>query len=79
MVVKIREHDELPPEDFNDYITIDDKFYFRFPEKPKNRDDEPSKPKNSQEAWELIEKMLKAVAQISWKIFSEPDLEPVLN
>ncbi|MDA3917187.1 MAG: DUF6178 family protein [Deltaproteobacteria bacterium] len=69
MVVKIREHDELPPEDFNDYITIDDKFYFRFPEKPKNRDDEPSKPKNSQEAWELIEKMLKAVAQMDLSVF----------
>jgi hypothetical protein len=69
MVVKVREHDDPPPEDFNDYITLDDKFYFRFPEKPENRDDEPSKPKNSQEAWELIEKMLKAVAQMDLSVF----------
>ncbi|MEN8211551.1 MAG: DUF6178 family protein [Thermodesulfobacteriota bacterium] len=69
MVVKVREHDEPPPEDFNDYITIDDKFYFRFPEKQKNRDDKPSKPKNSHEAWELIEKMLKAVAQMDLSVF----------
>ena len=33
MDIRIREHDETPPEDFDDYITLDDKFYFRFPEK----------------------------------------------
>ncbi len=69
MVVKVREHDELPPEDFNDYITIDDKFYFRFPEKSKTSGDEPSKPGNSQEAPELIETMLKAVAQMDLSVF----------
>ncbi|NDY73007.1 hypothetical protein DO021_16435 [Desulfobacter hydrogenophilus] len=31
MYIFIREHDEVPPEDFEDYITLDDKFYFRFP------------------------------------------------
>jgi hypothetical protein len=69
MVVKVREHDDPPPEDFNDYITIDDKFYFRFPEKSKTDDDEPSKPDNNQEAPELIEKMLKAVAQMDLSVF----------
>lgn len=33
MEIVIREHDEVPPDDFDDYITLDDKFYFRFPEK----------------------------------------------
>ncbi len=31
MSVRIREHDQIPPEDFDDYITFDDTFYFRFP------------------------------------------------
>ncbi len=31
MTIHIREHDEVPPEDFDDYTTIDDTFYFRFP------------------------------------------------
>ncbi len=69
MVVKIREHDELPPEDFGDYITLDDKFYFRFPKKVENNGPESSKPKNNQEAWELIEKMLKAVAEMDLSVF----------
>ena len=75
MVVKVREHDDIPPEDFNDYITIDDKFYFRFPAKSKNPeqlnniDDEPLKPENNQEAPELIENMLKAVAQMDLSVF----------
>lgn len=34
MEIKIREHDQLPPSDSDDYITFDDKFYFRFPDKP---------------------------------------------
>ncbi len=69
MVVKVREHDDPPPEDFNDYITIDDKFYFRFPEKLKGSDDEPLTPDNNQEAPELIETMLKAVAQMDLSVF----------
>lgn len=36
MTIVIREHDDPPPSDFDDYITLDDKFYFRFPE-PKKR------------------------------------------
>ncbi len=69
MVVKVREHDDIPPEDFNDYITIDDKFYFCFPEKSKNSGDEPLKSGNSQKAPELIEKMLKYVAQMDLSVF----------
>lgn len=33
MTIVVREHDEFPPSDFDDYITLDDKFYFRFPDK----------------------------------------------
>ncbi|MBU8850201.1 MAG: hypothetical protein KOO64_11705, partial [Desulfobacterales bacterium] len=73
MEIKVREHDEPPPSDFDDYITIDDKFYFRFPGKPQNvaegSDDDRPKPEDSQEAWELIEKMVKAVAQMDLSIF----------
>ncbi|MBU8911805.1 MAG: hypothetical protein KOO65_11105 [Desulfobacterales bacterium] len=73
MEIKVREHDEPPPSDFDDYITIDDKFYFRFPGKPQNvaevMDDDRPKPEDSQEAWELIEKMVKAVAEMDLSIF----------
>jgi hypothetical protein len=69
MVVKIREHDELPPEDFDDYITIDDKFYFRFPQKSKKPNDESVKPSSSEQAFQLIEKMLKSVAEMDLSVF----------
>jgi len=69
MTIHVREHDELPPEDFNDYITLDDKFYFRFPSKPTLEDDEMSKPGDSESAWDLIEKMLKSVAQMDLSVF----------
>lgn len=71
MEIFIREHDELPPEDYDDYMTIDDKFYFRFPEKPKNMDDDDDQqgPENDEDAWELIEKMLKAVAEMDLSVF----------
>lgn len=38
MDIVIREHDEVPPSDFDDYITLDDKFYFRFPEEKRAKD-----------------------------------------
>ncbi|MCK4768235.1 MAG: hypothetical protein KAS28_07580, partial [Desulfobacula sp.] len=73
MEIKIREHDEPPPSDFDDYITIDDKFYFRFPGKPlitdETIDEDLPKPRDNQEAWELIEKMVKAVAQMDLSVF----------
>ncbi len=81
--VVVREHDEIPPEDFDDYITLDDKFYFRFPNKvPQNEDSEdnesaellpgdlPLEGRETQdEAPELIEQMLKAVAQMDLTVF----------
>ncbi|NOX35486.1 MAG: hypothetical protein GXP56_17445 [Deltaproteobacteria bacterium] len=69
MEIKIREHDEFPPDNFDDYITIDDKFYFRFPDKPKIIEQDVEAPKNNQEAWELIEKMLKALAGMDLSVF----------
>ncbi len=69
MEIIVREHDEIPPEDFDDYITLDDKFYFRFPNKPKLEDDEMAKPGDSESAWELIEKMLKSVADMDLSVF----------
>ena len=69
VTVKVREHDDPPPSDFDDYITIDDKFYFRFPEKPKLADDQVPVPGNFQPAWELIEQMLKMVAGMDLSVF----------
>ncbi len=70
MEIIVREHDEPPPENFDDYITIDDKFYFRFPDKPlAGDDDKPPKPENKEEAWELIEKMLKTLAGMDLSVF----------
>lgn len=70
MEIFVREHDELPPENFDDYITLDDKFYFRFPDKPPaGDDDKPPKPENKEEAWELIEKMLKTLAGMDLSVF----------
>jgi Family of unknown function (DUF6178) len=69
MEIFVREHDELPPENFDDYMTIDDKFYFRFPNKPKIDEDDMPAPKDNQEAWELIEKMVKAVAQMDLSVY----------
>ncbi len=95
MDIVVREHDEAPPQDFDDYITIDDKFYFRFPEKPgkpqpdnqeseipesdKTKIDEKDMPvpKDSPEAWELIEKMVKAVAQMDLSVFHGLMLETI--
>ncbi|MCK5837118.1 MAG: hypothetical protein KAH09_07620, partial [Desulfobacula sp.] len=77
MDIYVREHDDPPPQDFEDYITIDDKFYFRFPDKPQNLDEEIDEntdknmpgPGNKLEAWELIEKMVKAVAEMDLSVF----------
>ncbi len=69
VTVYIREHDELPPSDFDDYITIDDKFYFRFPQKQPVGDDEMPVPTESRPAWELIEQMLKQVADMDLSVY----------
>ncbi len=69
MEILIREHDEIPPDDEDGYITLDDKFYFRFPFKPQDTDEETAEPKDSPNAWELIEPMLKAVAEMDLSVF----------
>ncbi|MBU2429235.1 MAG: hypothetical protein KKH99_00955, partial [Proteobacteria bacterium] len=77
MDIFIREHDDIPPEDFDDYITFDDKFYFRFPDKPKIDEDEMPVPEDSAPAWELIEKMLDALARMDLSVFHGLLLETI--
>lgn len=68
MTLFIREHDEWMPEDFDDYITLDDKFYFRFPERPDSQD--PTLPLDLPvDAPELIEKMMRALAEMDLSVF----------
>lgn len=73
MDIVIREHDDPPPSDFDDYITLDDKFYFRFPDKPKPAEDNDPEdmpvPGDSQPAWELIEVMIKTLAEMDLSVF----------
>ena len=75
MDIFIREHDEVPPEDFDDYITLDDKFYFRFPdraaifEKDETPDAENLFPETDEEAKELIENMLRKLAEMDLSVF----------
>ncbi len=79
MQIFIREHDDVPPEDFDDYITIDDKFYFRFPDKTPAGDEEASvdamsadQPRDHapyEDTPELIENMLKALAQMDLSVY----------
>ncbi|WP_462268357.1 DUF6178 family protein [Desulfobacter sp.] len=78
MRVVIREHDEPPPEDFDDYITLDDKFYFRFPDNPSIADkysEEALLPQDASredglpdDAPELIEQMLKTLAAMDLSV-----------
>lgn len=79
MHVVIREHDEPPPEDFDDYITLDDKFYFRFPDKKSGVDatpdgellpqDSPKEDGLPHDAPEFIEQMLKTLATMDLSVF----------
>ncbi|WP_321493524.1 DUF6178 family protein [uncultured Desulfobacter sp.] len=79
MTVVIREHDEVPPEDFDDYITLDDKFYFRFPDSSYSGDtyfqgellpqDAPPEDGRPDDAPELIEQMLKELASMDLSVF----------
>lgn len=68
MEIFVREHDDVPPDSEN-FITLDDKFYFRFPNKPKIDDEDMPVPKDHQAPWELIEKMLTSVAQMDLSVF----------
>ncbi len=73
MTIFIREHDEWIPEDFDDYITLDDKFYFRFPHRIDP--DTPTETRDkvdkviAQTAPELIEKMLRSLAEMDLSVF----------
>lgn len=64
MHIHIREHDEWFPEDFDDYITLDDKFYFRFPDKPDS-----GASNLPIDAPELIEKMMRVLAEMDLSVF----------
>ncbi len=73
ITIFIREHDEWTPEDFDDYITLDDKFYFRFPHKtdpdmPTDGSEEMDKV-IAQTAPELIEKMMRSLAEMDLSVF----------
>ena len=72
MTIFIREHDEWIPEDFDDYITLDDKFYFRFPHKIDP--DAPSELEKTdkviaQTAPGLIEKMMRSLAEMDLSVY----------
>ncbi len=84
MSVFIREHDEPPPSDFDDYITLDDKFYFRFLDKPQPDQPLPDRShsdillpddgqgpasKTDRDPGELIETMLKTLADMDLSVF----------
>ena len=76
MAVHIREHDEPPPSDFEDYITLDDKFYFRFPgpneeEEPDTEQKDTGQEEESLplEIPELIEMMMKKLASMDLSVF----------
>ncbi len=77
MTIVVREHDEFPPSDFDDYITLDDKFYFRFPDKAADDNPEgdilpaasPEDHMPHEDAPELIENMLKALAEMDLSVF----------
>ena len=60
MEIRIREHDDVPPDE-DDFMTFDDKFYFRFPKANENEEGKP--------AQELITNMLESVAQMDLSVF----------
>ncbi|MCG8565365.1 MAG: DUF6178 family protein [Desulfobacterales bacterium] len=82
MEIVIREHDELPPEDHQDYVTIDDKFYFRFPHvkaEAAGEDEEGDEvltdegdddaQDRAEDSAELIEKMVKKLAEMDLSVY----------
>jgi hypothetical protein len=72
MDIFIREHDEVPPEDFDDYMTMDDKFYFRFPETTKEEDPDPDEEmplSEETQASELIDAMVRKLAEMDLSVF----------
>ncbi|MCF8113969.1 MAG: DUF6178 family protein [Desulfotignum sp.] len=80
MDIFIREHDEFPPSDFEDYITIDDKFYFRFPEEKQT--DDPNMDENGSfsediQASELIDAMIRKLADMDLSVYHGLLLETI--
>jgi hypothetical protein len=72
MDIFIREHDEFPPSEFDDYITLDDKFYFRFPEEKQHDDPDPEDDAGLSEevrASELIDAMVKKLAEMDLTVY----------
>lgn len=80
MMIHIREHDELPPEDSDAYITLDDKFYFRFLEPTPGDAPDPTgldpdeaetdmENRLADETPELIETMMKKLADMDLSVF----------
>ncbi len=77
MEILIREHDEVPPDDFDGYMTLDDKFYFRFPEEKQADDsdeddaisDEDMPLSEEIQASELIDAMVRKLADMDLSVF----------
>ena len=80
MDIFIREHDEVPPDDFDDYMTMDDKFYFRFPETTREKDpdlDEEMPLSEEIQASELIDAMVRKLAEMDLSVFHGLMLETI--
>jgi hypothetical protein len=76
MDIKIREHDEFPPSEFEDYTTLDDKFYFRFPEEKQDADPDTDAETDTDaplsedvRASELIDAMVRKLADMDLSVF----------
>ncbi len=72
MDITIREHDEFPPSEFEDYTTLDDKFYFRFPETKQDigPDTDTDAPLSEEvQASELIDAMVRKLADMDLSVF----------
>ncbi|HKJ98757.1 MAG TPA: DUF6178 family protein [Desulfotignum sp.] len=76
MDIIIREHDEPPPSEFEDYTTLDDKFYFRFPEEKQDTAPDPDTDTDTYaplsedvKASELIDAMVRRLADMDLSVF----------
>ena len=72
MDIIIREHDEPPPSEFEDYTTLDDKFYFRFPQEKQDAAPDPDTDAPLSEdvqAPELIDAMVRKLADMDLSVF----------
>ena len=72
MDIIIREHDDPPPSEFEDYTTLDDKFYFRFPQEKQDAAPDPDTDAPLSEdvqAPELIDAMVRKLADMDLSVF----------